>query len=81
MTIAHLNHQHLRNRYLCITHFDDKYIQNKDGKRKRLSNKAVPHKYNDEQFVTPHSPRPSTSQGICWDNHIVSTLINGNYLF
>lgn len=65
LTIHHLPHDVLRNRYLCIDHFDDKYIS-KSGKtsvRRRITKQAVPCHYKKSLDITSHSPSPSTSQG------------------
>ncbi|XP_073947974.1 uncharacterized protein [Choristoneura fumiferana] len=65
MTITHLSHNELRNRYLCLEHFDEKFVQNQGGRRTRITKKALPKHYKEEEnmAISPHSPIPSSSEG------------------
>ncbi|XP_052754412.1 uncharacterized protein LOC113520143 isoform X2 [Galleria mellonella] len=47
ISIAHLSKKRLRSRYLCIDHFNKKYVRNKTGVRKRLCPDAVPAHYKN----------------------------------
>ncbi|KAI8425164.1 hypothetical protein MSG28_006993 [Choristoneura fumiferana] len=64
MTITHLSQNELRNRYLCLEHFDEKFVQNQGGRRTRITKKALPKHYKEEEnmAISPHSPIPSTSE-------------------
>ncbi|KAL0809770.1 hypothetical protein ABMA28_011270, partial [Loxostege sticticalis] len=60
MTIAHLPHNHLRSKLICIDHFDKKYIK-ENGKRTRLRKDAIPEPYKDTELNDrpPSPPDPS----------------------
>ncbi|XP_063375784.1 uncharacterized protein LOC134663351 [Cydia fagiglandana] len=65
MTIAHLSRNALRRKYICIDHFEKRFIQKEDGIRKRLNKLAVPVHYKADQSTEnfPDSPVASTSEG------------------
>ncbi|XP_063547671.1 uncharacterized protein LOC134755492 [Cydia strobilella] len=65
MTIAHLSRDALRHKYICIDHFEKRFIQQEDGKHKRLNKLAVPVHYKGDQSTEnfPDSPVASTSEG------------------
>ncbi|KAJ2937127.1 hypothetical protein O0L34_g19460 [Tuta absoluta] len=57
-TIAHLPPEKLRCRYICIDHFDAKFVRNLTGQRKRIRKTAVPEPFQQQGNLAP-MPEPS----------------------
>lgn len=59
VTLTHLPPQSLRWKYLCIDHFDQKYIRgDENSKRIRLRRQAIPEPYQISEALdsSPNSP-------------------------
>ncbi|XP_049872618.1 uncharacterized protein LOC126371353 [Pectinophora gossypiella] len=65
MNIAHLPAENLRSRYLCIDHFNIKYVRNEkmNGHRKRLQRSAVPEPYQTQDLQNRSSTSSPGSSG------------------
>uniref|UniRef100_A0A1E1WQU1 Uncharacterized protein n=1 Tax=Pectinophora gossypiella TaxID=13191 RepID=A0A1E1WQU1_PECGO len=76
MNIAHLPAENLRSRYLCIDHFNIKYVRNETGHRKRLQRSAVPEPYqtqdlqNRSSTSSPELNNSSKENGGAYDDKI-----------
>ncbi|XP_049881858.1 uncharacterized protein LOC126377870 isoform X1 [Pectinophora gossypiella] len=76
MNIAHLPAENLRSRYLCIDHFNIKYVRNETGHRKRLQRNAVPEPYqtqdlqNRSSTSSPELNNSSKENGGAYDDKI-----------
>ncbi|XP_053607916.1 uncharacterized protein LOC128673820 [Plodia interpunctella] len=61
-SLRNLKPSMLRNKRVCIVHFDKKFIRNENGKRYRISRLAIPESYDEYLKRTLHTPIVSTVQ-------------------